>query len=168
MQRTYQYRLYPSREQQDALNVILRQSCLLYNEALEHLGMCIKRLGCRCPTWISGAASVRIARRAWKTSACLMLRLCSSFCAASTRRLLHSSVAKAGETPGFPRFKPAQRFRSVEYRHGDGCKLTDMLATSPSSCTAPSRKAAFVISCKAGNRWFVSFQGDDGEVVPDS
>lgn len=33
------------------------------------------------------------------------------------------SRLKAGETPGFPRFKGHHRFKSVEYRYGDGCKL---------------------------------------------
>jgi putative transposase len=32
---------------------------------------------------------------------------------------------KAGETPGFPRFKGRDRFHSLEYRHGDGCKLRE-------------------------------------------
>jgi len=30
---------------------------------------------------------------------------------------------KAGETPGFPRFKCRNRFKSIEYTYGDGCKL---------------------------------------------
>lgn len=30
---------------------------------------------------------------------------------------------KAGEKPGFPRFKSRARFKSLEYRYGDGCKL---------------------------------------------
>ena len=30
---------------------------------------------------------------------------------------------KAGEKPGFPRFKGRNRFHSLEYRYGDGCKL---------------------------------------------
>ena len=30
---------------------------------------------------------------------------------------------QAGEKPGFPRFKGRHRFHSLEYRHGDGCKL---------------------------------------------
>lgn len=30
---------------------------------------------------------------------------------------------RAGEKPGFPRFKSASRFRSMEFRHGDGCRL---------------------------------------------
>src|SRR5262249_15672673 len=30
----------------------------------------------------------------------------------------------AGENPGHPRFKPPQRFNSLEYTYGDGCKLS--------------------------------------------
>lgn len=36
MQRTYLYRLYPNAEQQAALETILCQSRLLYDEALTH------------------------------------------------------------------------------------------------------------------------------------
>jgi putative transposase len=34
---------------------------------------------------------------------------------------------KAGGTPGFPRFKGRNRFKSIEYTYGDGCKLRDGL-----------------------------------------
>lgn len=30
---------------------------------------------------------------------------------------------KAGQEPGYPRFKSRSRFKSLEYRHGDGCKV---------------------------------------------
>jgi len=30
---------------------------------------------------------------------------------------------KSSETPGFPRFKNKDRFKSIEYSYGDGCKL---------------------------------------------
>jgi putative transposase len=30
---------------------------------------------------------------------------------------------KAGETPGYPRFRSAARFDSVDFRHGDGIKF---------------------------------------------
>jgi len=51
------------------------------------------------------------------TSLQQMLRRLDKAFAAFFRRL------KAGEAPGFPRFKGHQRFKSVEYRYGDGCKL---------------------------------------------
>ena len=46
----------------------------------------------------------------------LLRRLDKAF-AAFFRRL------KAGEKPGFPRFKSRNRFKSLEYTYGDGCKL---------------------------------------------
>ena len=176
MQRTYQYRLYPTPEQQDTLNMILRQSCLLYNEALEH----------RRDVWRHSAVSVSYAAQ-WErfredrkdrledfgrlnaTSVQQLLRRLDKTFAAFFRRV------KAGDKPGFPRFKPSQRFRSVEYRHGDGCKLkgdtlyilhvgdipVKLHRNIPEGCLKH-----VVISRKAGNRWFVSFQGEDGQVAP--
>ena len=176
MQRTYQYRLYPTPEQQDTLNMILRQSCLLYNEALEH----------RRDVWRHSAVSVSYAAQ-WErfredrkdrledfgllnaTSVQQLLRRLDKTFAAFFRRV------KAGDKPGFPRFKPSQRFRSIEYRHGDGCKLkgdtlyilhvgdipVKLHRDIPEGCLKH-----VVISRKAGNRWFVSFQGDDGQVAP--
>ena len=51
------------------------------------------------------------------TSMQQMLRRLDKAFAAFFRRL------KAGEKPGFPRFKGRHRFHSLEYRYGDGCKL---------------------------------------------
>ena len=51
------------------------------------------------------------------TSLQQMLRRLDKSFAAFFRRL------KAGETPGFPRFKGRNRFKSIEYRYGDGSKL---------------------------------------------
>ena len=177
MQRTYPYRLYPSREQQDALNVVLRQSCLLYNEALEHRRHVYKTAGVSV-SYVDQWSRFREDRKTRledfgllnATSVQQLLRRLDKTFAAFFRRV------KAGETPGFPRFKPAQRFRSVEYRPGDGCKLTgnQLRVQHVGDIPVKLHRAVsegclkhVVISCKAGNRWFVSFQGDDGEVVPD-
>ena len=176
MQRTYQYRLYPTPEQQGALAVILRQSCLLYNEALEH----------RRHAWRTAQVSVSYGDQWTRFRADRKERLedFGLLNAPSVQQLLRRldktfaaffRRVKAGDKPGFPRFKPAQRFRSVEYRHGDGCKLQgDALyilhvgdipirlhRDVPEGCLKH-----LVISRKVGNRWFVSFQGDDGQVVP--
>jgi putative transposase len=51
------------------------------------------------------------------TSVQQMLRRLDKSFSAFFRRL------KAGENPGFPRFKSRSRFKSIEYRYGDGCKL---------------------------------------------
>ena len=177
MQRTYQYRLYPTPEQQGALEVLLRQSCLLYNEAWSTAAT----LGVTAQVSVSyGDQWIRFREDRQErledfgllnaTSVQQLLRRLDKTFAAFFRRV------KAGDKPGFPRFKPAQRFRSVEYRHGDGCRLKgDALyllhvgdlpvkrhRDLPEGCLKQ-----VVISRKAGNRWFVSFQGDDGQVAPD-
>src|SRR5271157_1500855 len=46
-----------------------------------------------------------------------MLRRPDKAFAACSRRV------KAGETPGFPRLKGRNRFKSLEFTYGDGCKL---------------------------------------------
>ena len=176
MQRTYPYRLYPSREQQDALNVVLRQSCLLYNEALEHRRHVYKTAG-GSVSYVDQWDRFREDRKARledfgllnATSVQQLLRRLDKTFTAFFRRV------KAGETPGFPRFKPAQRFRSVAYRHGDFCKLTggQLHIQHVGDIPVKQHRAVpegclkhVVISRKAGNRWFVSFQGNDGEVAP--
>ena len=172
MQRTYQYRLYPTPDQRDALNTILRQSCLLYNEALEHRRHIYKHTG----QSVSYPAQWRRFKEDRKervedfgllnaTSVQQLLRRLEKSFSSFFRRL------KAGDKPGFPRFKPSTRFRSVEYRHNDGCCLkADRLYVQhvgdvpirlhravPEGCLKQ-----VVITRKAGDHWFVSFQGDDG------
>ncbi len=171
MQRTYQYRLYPYQEQEDALDTILRQSCLLYNETLKHRRDVYKYTG-QSVSYPAQWERFREDRKARledfgllnATSVQQLLRRLDKTFVAFFRRL------KDGDKPGFPRFKPAQRFRSVEYRHGDGLKLTgDRLHVQhvgevkvklhrdvPEGCLQH-----VVVTRKAG-KWFVSFQGDDG------
>ena len=173
MQRTYQYRLYPNPEQEDALDVLLRQSCLLYNEALEHRRHVYKHTG-QSVGYIDQWDRFREDRKARledfgllnATSVQQLLRRLDKTFTAFFRRV------KAGEKPGFPRFKPAQRFRSVEYRHGDGCKLKDntLYVQHVGDITIKLHRDVSegllkhaVITRKAGHRWFVSFQGDDGQ-----
>ena len=108
MQRTYQYRLYPTPQQRDALNMILRQSCLLYNEALEH------------------------------------------------RRHVYKH---AGQSVSYPaqwrRFKEDRKERVEDFGLLNATSVLHRAV--PEGCLKQ-----VVITRKAGDRWFVSFQGDDG------
>ncbi len=124
MLRTYKYLLRPNPEQVKQLDFLLWQSRLVYNAALEQrittyqgtgkgIGygaqwMHFRDLRRDNPTTLGllNASSLQH----------LLRRLDKSF-AAFFRRL------KAGEKPGFPRFKSRQRFQSIEYTYGDGCKL---------------------------------------------
>ena len=126
--RTYQYRLYPTNAQTGALNDLLNTARQFYNYALQH----------RRERWQESRYSVTYNEQAamwreWRnempddnplrmlnmTAGQQLLRRLDKAYRAFFRRL------KAGEKPGFPRFKGANHFHSLEYKHGDGCKLFD-------------------------------------------
>ncbi|SMC28370.1 putative transposase [Desulfacinum hydrothermale DSM 13146] len=124
MIRTYKYRLYPTNAQDRALDFLLWQGRLLYNAALEQRINAYKNDG-KSVTYPQQWAYFRDQRHEnpdtlGKLNAAsvqqLLRRLDKAF-RSFFRRL------KAGEKPGFPRYKGRTRFNSLEYRHGDGCKL---------------------------------------------
>ncbi len=124
MIRTYKYRLYPTNAQARALDFLLWQGRTLYNAALEQRVTTYKETG-KGITYPQQWAHFRDQRRANPdtlgqlnaTSVQQMLRRLDKAFHAFFRRL------EAGEQAGFPRFKGRHRFRSLEYRYGDGCKL---------------------------------------------
>ena len=124
MLRTYKYLLRPNNEQAKQLDFLLWQSRQIYNAALEQRITVYQETG---KSISCGAqwAHFRDLRRASpetlgqlnaSSMQQLLRRLDKSF-ATFFRRL------KAGEKPGFPRFKSRHRFRSIEFTYGDGCKL---------------------------------------------
>jgi putative transposase len=124
MIRTYKYRLYPNNAQKRALDFLLWQGRKLYNAALEQRINVYKETD-NGVSYYDQWAHFRDLRRenpdtlGQLNATCvqqLLRRLDKAF-KAFFRRL------KAGEKPGFPRFKSRSRFRSLEFRHGDGCKL---------------------------------------------
>jgi putative transposase len=126
MRRTYKYRLYPNRTQAEALDFLLWQGRTLYNAALEQRIKTYKETG-KGISYPEQWAHFRDLRNASPdtlgklnaTSVQQMLRRLDKSFAAFFRRL------KAGEKAGFPRFKGRNRFHSLEYRYGDGCKLRE-------------------------------------------
>jgi len=124
MFRNYQYRLRPNKEQGIALDRLHWQARSLYNAALEQRITTYQNTG-KGITYEDQWPHFRDERNnnpdeyglLNATSVQQMLRRLNKSFSAFFRRL------KAGETPGFPRFKGRQRFKSVEYRYGDGCKL---------------------------------------------
>ncbi|MDX2138328.1 MAG: helix-turn-helix domain-containing protein, partial [Chloroflexota bacterium] len=121
MFRTYKYRLYPRKAEVRALETMLEQGREVYNAALAECKMHYEATGKgikageqwdyfrewrKQPGILLNAASLsRILRRVDKAYAAFFRRV------------------RAGETPGHPRFKPSQRFNSLDYTYGDGCKL---------------------------------------------
>ena len=130
MQRAYRFRLYPTREQDDLLNVLRYQSCVLYNEALDVRKKAYRTKG-QTLNFVSLWSRFKADRKERPedfgllnaTQGQQLLRRQDKAMQAFFRRLKkpHPDDKKLG----FPRFKPFKRFRSLEYRHGDGCKLSD-------------------------------------------
>jgi len=124
MLRTYQYRLYLTNAQERAAAFLLVQARGVYNAALEQRITTYRDTG-QGVTYPQQWAHFRDLRRANPET----LGLLNASSLQHTLRRLDKAFAaffarvKAGETPGFPRFKGANRFHSLEYSYGDGCKL---------------------------------------------
>jgi len=124
MIRTYKYRLYTNKSQREALDFILWQQRILYNAALEQRKTVYEATG-KGVSYVDQWSHFRDVRNTNPdtfglvnaTSLQQLLRRVDKAYKAFFRRL------KAGETPGYPRFKGRNRFHSMEYKHGDGVKL---------------------------------------------
>jgi putative transposase len=128
MRRSYKYRLYPNQAQKIRLNDLLSGARRLYNAALEQRRWMYRdhRISVG---YLDQAKELKEARDAddklilLNYSACqdVLRRLQKAF-DAFFRRIQH------GQTPGYPRFKGADRFDSVTFpAYGDGVKLSERL-----------------------------------------
>lgn len=122
--KTFKYRLYPTVKQASQLTAMLAAHCELYNAALQERRDAYRSHGVtvKAPAQMVQLTAIREARpdqAVWSfTSQQQTLRRLDKAFAAFFRRV------KAGESPGYPRFRAAQRFDSVDFRHGDGIKLS--------------------------------------------
>lgn len=123
MIRNYRYRLYPTKVQRVALDKALETHRQLYNAALQERRdawrMCRKSIN-----YYDQANQLKAIRAfdddaAWLNYSSIQqtLRRLDKAFAAFFRRI------KAGETPGYPRFKSRKRFTTVEYRWNNGARL---------------------------------------------
>jgi putative transposase len=119
--RTYKYRLYPRKAEVRALEAMLGQGREVYNATLAE---------CKLRYEATGKGIKALAQweyfREWRKQPGILLN------ASSMQHILRRvdkaysaffSRLKEGKTPGHPRFKPEQRFNSLDYTYGDGCKL---------------------------------------------
>lgn len=124
MNRTYKYRLRPNQQQTDWLDSLFWQARTIYNAALEQRITIYQQTG----KGINYPAQWAYFRDERNNNPDLFGMLNATSLQQMLRRLDKAFFAffrrlKAGETPGFPRFKGRSRFKSIEYRYGDGCKL---------------------------------------------
>lgn len=125
MRKAYKFRLYPTRLQAEALDRELAAAQRLYNAALEQRRFAWKRRGVSLG-YNAQAGDLKDLRESGietpaNFSACqdVLRRLDKAFKAFFRR-------GKAGEKPGFPRFKSQDRYDSITFpAYGDGCRIRD-------------------------------------------
>jgi len=120
MVRTYKYRLRPTKKQGHLLDRLLAQMQTVYNDALNERREAWKRSR-RSVTYVQQWNRMRDERHRLSDEMGMLN-------ATSIQQMLRR-VDKAYQSfykgrAGHPRFKNVKRFRSVEYRPGDGCQLT--------------------------------------------
>src|SRR5260221_2613130 len=118
----YEFRLYPRKAERAALDLLLEQHREVYNRALEQ---------CKNTHEATGNGQSAINQwsyfRDWRNSFGDLILNASSL--QHTLRKLDKAFSaffrrvKAGETPGYPRFKGKDRLKSIEYTYSDGCRL---------------------------------------------
>jgi putative transposase len=125
VRKAYRCRLYPTRKQTQALQAQLDEARILYNAALQERRDAYRKLHTSL-NYYDQANQLKAIRADGSLglanfSACqdILRRIQKTFDAFFRR-------VKAGDTPGYPRFKGRDRFDSYTFpRYGDGCKLRD-------------------------------------------
>ncbi len=123
--RKVSYRLYPSKQQEVLLFELLRGHQQLYNAALQERSEAWQKCG-KSISYADQCKSLTVIRQSlpeWTFANCssqqMTLRKLDKAFQAFFRRI------KAGETPGYPRFKSLQRYPGFSFKsHGDGWTFT--------------------------------------------
>ena len=119
MIRTYKYRLRPTKKQGHLLNRLFGQMQTVYNDALNERREAWKRSR-KSVTYVQQWNRMRDERHALPDE---MGMLNATSIQQMLRRVDKAYQSLYKGRAGHPRFKNSKRFRSVEYRYGDGCKL---------------------------------------------
>lgn len=174
---SFKYRVYPNRAQAAELDRMLGAFCNLYNAALQQRIEAYRRQG-RTLRYVDQAGELRTVREAEPALAAysysaeqqVLRRLDKAF-RAFFRRL------RAGQKPGFPRFRPANRFHAAELRVGDGLTLRksgrlgvvgipgEIEVKWHRPLPSGARLGAAVLTRQAG-RWHIVFQVGAPDVGP--
>ena len=160
-------RLYPTPSQISSLEKILDVTRSVYNAALEQRITAYKRCGVSVTHLMQGrdltelrAADARVASVYRECSATALHRLDKAFSAFFRR-------VKTGQSPGFPRFRSAERWNTFKFSHGAAVLRLNQAQTKvciPGVGVVRLRKGRNVptygiasITRKAG-RWYVLFE----------
>jgi putative transposase len=125
MRRAYKFLLRPTSKQAQALSEMLRDHCSLYNGALQERRAAYRHVSKTSIRYGDQSAQLkeirafdpqRQGRWSFSSQQATLRRLDKAF-AAFFRRV------KAGEKPGYPRFRGVNWFDTVEFpKDGDGCR----------------------------------------------
>lgn len=172
MKRAYQYRLYPTRKQAQALGQLLAAGQRLYNASLEHRLVCWRNY--RQPVWyLDQAADLKAIRSEQPDIGLLNFSACQQV----LRRLDKVYREFVRGKRGRPRFKPLARFKSLEFRFGDGGNLTktrrlriqnagEIKVRWHRSLPSGAEVKDLVLRRHGGKRWFVTFRFEAPDSIP--
>jgi len=172
MRKAYKYRLFPNRSQAQALDAALQQHRRLYNLALRERRD-VYETEERSVSYGEQSARFKQSRKEAPSFAALNF----SSAQATLRRLDKAFKAffrrvKSGDAPGYPRIKPKDRFRTVEFpSYGDGCRLKDNgrlylqnIGHIKVKLHRPIKGTIKTVSVKrACGKWYVCFSCDLGD-----
>jgi putative transposase len=175
MRKAFKYRAYPTRAQQAAMATMCETHRHLYNRALAE----------RKDAWEAEQRTVRYGEQSGhlkheRQSNPFLAKTNFSSCQATLRRLERAFVAffrrlRAGEQPGYPRFRGRGRFDSVEFpSYGDGCRLRDGRAEFQHvgpvrlKLHRPLQGTVKTMTFRReADGWYVIFSCDLGDVQPE-
>jgi putative transposase len=125
IKKNFKYRLYPTSEQIAALDDQLAEACRLYNAAVQERRDAY-RISHKSINYYDQANQLKEIRAAGD------LALANFSCCQDVLRRVDKTFnaffgrVKNGQTPGYPRFRPASRYDSITFpAYGDGCKMLD-------------------------------------------
>jgi putative transposase len=118
--RTYKYRLLPTKKQQHLLSTLFDQMQTVYNDALNHRRWAWRQSR-RSISYYDQWNRMREERHKYPDE---MGMLNATSIQQMLRRVDKAYRAFYKGQRGAPRFKGRNRFKSIEYRYGDGCKVT--------------------------------------------
>jgi putative transposase len=174
VRKTFKYKLRPTAEQEGTMAFVVRRCCELYNAALQE----------RQEAWRKCAVSITAAGQSAQLPAIKEVR--------PDYRAIHSQVlqdvltrvdrtfhaffrrVKAGETPGYPRFKSSTRYDSFTYKQfGNGATLDNgflvlskigRIAIRWSRPLEGTPKAVTI--CREADGWYACFSCAEVPVKP--
>jgi putative transposase len=174
VRKAYLYRLYPTAAQALAAQGQLALACELYNACLEERREAYRRMGTSLG-YYDQANQLKDLRRIRPDLGLLNFSMLQATCRRVQRSFEHFfRRVKAGETPGYPRFRSARRWDSITFpSYGDGCKVADGrlylqgIGRIKVKLHRPIEGTIKTVTLKRScGTWYVAFSCDLGDALP--